>query len=207
MGRPEAAETKQRILTAATQLFATHGRGSTTVRAIAAAANVNLALVSHHFGGKDNLYAACVDAMYAELDGMRDEMLAAFAAGDAMADVIGKVVVRGFHYARDHRPAVKLVMRNVIDTGELPAERRDTLLVPFLDAASVALAQNTDRAPDEVRLLIQSLMYLMTRYALASTRELALVAGLSPTESEDVVLEHITQHLRRQARWLFGYGD
>ena len=50
--------TKERLLTAATQVFADHGFKETTVREICAKAGANLAAVNYHFGSKDNLYIA-----------------------------------------------------------------------------------------------------------------------------------------------------
>ena len=83
MARPPAEGTKTRIREAAAELFARHGVGRTTVREIAKAANVNVAMVSHHFGGKEPLYEACLEAMYTELDGMQAELLAGLAEGGA----------------------------------------------------------------------------------------------------------------------------
>ena len=203
MGRPKARETKRRILEAASALFAERGLGGTSVRDIAAAADVNAALVSHHFGGKDNLYAACVASMYEEIDGLRAELLVAL-TGDSLTETIRRAVSRGFHYSRLHSGAVKLVMRHVLDTGEVPAERRDELLNPFLHAAATALSDRTGRSVDEVRLVIQTILFLMSRYAITSVAELALVSGLPPDEPEALVLRHVEENLAKQALWLFG---
>jgi AcrR family transcriptional regulator len=55
------APIRQRIIEAAGVIFAERGYRDTTVRDIAAAANVNLAGVSYHFGGKQQLYVATVE--------------------------------------------------------------------------------------------------------------------------------------------------
>ena len=47
--------TKERILSAAEELFARHGFAGASLRQVTAAANVNLAAVNYHFGSKDNL--------------------------------------------------------------------------------------------------------------------------------------------------------
>jgi AcrR family transcriptional regulator len=52
------ADSRQRILEAALDLFGERGLTGTTVRDIAAAAKVNVAAISYHFGGKDELYRA-----------------------------------------------------------------------------------------------------------------------------------------------------
>ena len=50
-----ARDTKTRILDAAEALFAEHGYAQTSMRAITASADVNLASVNYHFGSKKNL--------------------------------------------------------------------------------------------------------------------------------------------------------
>ncbi len=52
------AATRERILDAALDLFGERGLGGATVRDIASRARVNVAAISYHFGGKDELYRA-----------------------------------------------------------------------------------------------------------------------------------------------------
>lgn len=49
-------ETRERLLTAATRLFADHGFAKVTVRDICDRAKANVAAVNYHFGGKVGLY-------------------------------------------------------------------------------------------------------------------------------------------------------
>ncbi|QFU89789.1 TetR family transcriptional regulator [Amycolatopsis sp. YIM 10] len=55
------AESKQRILDAARALFGEHGYGGTTVRAVAAEAEVDPAMVFYFFGNKQGLFAAAIE--------------------------------------------------------------------------------------------------------------------------------------------------
>jgi AcrR family transcriptional regulator len=60
-GRPPGtSDTRERILVNARELFARNGIGNTSIRAIAAAAGVDSALVHHYFGSKAQLFAAAV---------------------------------------------------------------------------------------------------------------------------------------------------
>jgi AcrR family transcriptional regulator len=60
-GRPRgASDTRERILSSARELFARNGIGNTSIRAVAAAARVDSALVHHYFGTKEKLFAAAV---------------------------------------------------------------------------------------------------------------------------------------------------
>lgn len=59
-GRRSGGDTRQHLLTAARATFAEQGYDSATVRTIAARADVDPAMVNHHFGGKEQLFAAAV---------------------------------------------------------------------------------------------------------------------------------------------------
>jgi AcrR family transcriptional regulator len=60
-GRPAgSSDTRDRILASARELFARNGIANTSIRAIAAAAGVDSALVHHYFGTKEKLFAAVV---------------------------------------------------------------------------------------------------------------------------------------------------
>ncbi len=60
-GRPVgASDTRERILTSARELFAQNGIDKTSIRAIAAAAGVDPALVHHYYGTKQQLFAAAI---------------------------------------------------------------------------------------------------------------------------------------------------
>jgi AcrR family transcriptional regulator len=54
-------------LQAATALFADLGFAGTSVRAVAARARANLAAVTYYFGGKSELYLACIEYAHSEL--------------------------------------------------------------------------------------------------------------------------------------------
>jgi len=74
-------KTRERIIRAATPLFAEKGLDGVTVREVCRKAKVNGALVNYHFRSKAGLYRECVERVYAEtrgaemaavVDGVRD---------------------------------------------------------------------------------------------------------------------------------------
>ena len=62
-GRPAGMgdTNKRRLLEAAREQFSSQGFRSVTMRSIAAEAGVDVALIAHHFGSKEGLYAATVE--------------------------------------------------------------------------------------------------------------------------------------------------
>lgn len=87
--RPGKPETRDAILDAARAVFAERGFDGASIRAIAADAGVDPALVHHYFGAKDKLFLA---AMNSPVD--PGEMLPQVLAGDP--DAIGERLVRTF---------------------------------------------------------------------------------------------------------------
>lgn len=59
--RPGAPDTRAEVLTAARTSFAEKGFRATTIRAVAASAGVDPALVHHYFGTKDDLFLAALE--------------------------------------------------------------------------------------------------------------------------------------------------
>ena len=59
--RPGAPDTRAAILAATRSLFAAHGFAGTSMRAVAAEAGVDAALVHHYFGSKDDLFIAALE--------------------------------------------------------------------------------------------------------------------------------------------------
>lgn len=62
-------DTPERIIKAATTLFARHGHRAVTLKDVAREAKVNGAAVNYHFGDKPKLYRAVIDHCLAEREG------------------------------------------------------------------------------------------------------------------------------------------
>ena len=206
MARPiqaNAAATQHRILVAASSLFSRAGLAPTTMREIARDANVTMATIHHYYGGKQALFAACVDAMYAEMETLGDEIEDALSGWSgsrgALGEFIDEAVRRSYAFARRHRPAVQLMMRTVIDTGELDAEKRARYLLPNLERGAELLAPLLGVTTERVRVALLSINYLITRFALSTPRELALVTG-NPDANADEAIRVVEEYLVSIAR-------
>ncbi|MGE3188667.1 MAG: CerR family C-terminal domain-containing protein [Vicinamibacterales bacterium] len=122
--------TRERLVTAATGLFADRGFKRVTVREICRAARANVAAVNYHFGGKLGLYGAVVDVAVAA---MRDTNQLAMDAGQglpaeqALGEFVRVFLARvtgGRHLAWIH----KLITRELEDpTGALDVVMRDVI--------------------------------------------------------------------------------
>lgn len=71
---PADKPTVGRILEAATKLFALKGLAAVSVKELAEAAGVNIALISYYFGGKENLYAVVLERQFAILNEVIDSL-------------------------------------------------------------------------------------------------------------------------------------
>lgn len=74
--------TKERLLSAAEQLFAEHGFAATSLRQLTACADVNIAAVNYHFGSKENLITEVFRRRFDELTARRMQLLQAAVEAD-----------------------------------------------------------------------------------------------------------------------------
>ncbi|MFT5679568.1 MAG: AcrR family transcriptional regulator [Myxococcota bacterium] len=192
MSRPvnaDAAATRQRILSAALQLFASQGE-RTSIRSIAGEAGVSIGMVHHYFGSKDGLRDACVEEMYAELSALQDRLMPTLLTGDTLANVLPAAVRLGFQFACEHRLAVRLLNRQVMAVGTLSTDRRMRFQAPFLDLLTAALSQ-TGQPQTTIRLSLQTVVMLLARYAISAPEELAFFVNDSEQEPLVAVEDHL----------------
>lgn len=165
-GRPAAADNpdlRERLLDAAIACYARQGIAATSLRAIAAEAGVNPALLHYYFGDKEQLQAAVSDErLLPLLLGLREGL---GAQGDVF-DLIGRFVANIGRIIEDHPWLPSLWVREVLCEG---GALRQTLLydkigplLPRMLAARFAEAQAQGKInPDlDPRLLMVSLIGL-----------------------------------------------
>lgn len=208
MARPPAADaeaTRARLLDCAVALFADKGVDAVSIRELARAAGVSSAMVHHCFGNKQGLHQAAIDAMYARLLRLSSELLrvATSQPRDPFA-LIANAVRAGFGFARDNQSAVRLLMRDVMASGELVVERREGVQRPFLDRIADLIASHFDGNRQSSRLRVQSAVSLIVRYGVSSEAELCLFAGEEDPERARVLVE---DHLVELICSLFGPNE
>lgn len=77
MSVPPGVDTRERLLQAATDVFAEYGFEKATIREICRRADANVAAVHYHFGDKKRLYAAIFEAVF---DLLRERRTSFFSA-------------------------------------------------------------------------------------------------------------------------------
>jgi len=92
--RADGAETKKRLLQAATQVFADKGLTDATTAEICQLAKANAAAISYHFGGKEALY----EAVWQQATDLVDQLYPGNAglSGDESAEVCFRAYIHNF---------------------------------------------------------------------------------------------------------------
>lgn len=213
MARPtdaNATQTRHRVLTAASQLFSDRGSDGSSMRDIARAAKVSQATVHHYFGSKAELREAVVEAMYAELATLQDELgeIARDAVVQAdldLRELITRIVQTSFRFCLQHLSAVRMTTRDAIDGHQAHGQRRGDFLLPFLDATSSWLGDATGKDPLALRLALRSCSLLIVRYALLPPDEMNELLGVtteSRREHDEITLAAVEKHLSEAAHAL-----
>ena len=178
--RPGSPDTRATILAEARALFAANGYAGTSVRAIAAAAGVDAALVHHYFGTKDDLFLAALEL---PVDPRR--LVAPVVAGgpDGAAERFLGVFLSAWDDP-EIRPSFLAVARAVMD----PAGSKlltDGFLPVVIQPVGVALG--LDRPEHRMTLVASQviglilLRYVMEVEPLASMPREEVIATYAPT--------------------------
>jgi AcrR family transcriptional regulator len=179
--RPGNQDTRQSILDAARQVFAEKGFDKGSIRAIAAAAEVDPALVHHYFGTKDKLFLASMnapvnpaEAIPMALDGPRDQ------AGERLIRLVLSV------WDSPAGAAAMGMFRSALSNEWTARLLREFVVTQILRKAVSELALDPAEAPMRSALVATQMAGLMTtRYVLkiepvASAAPESLVQALGP---------------------------
>ncbi len=152
-----ASATRQEALVAAIQIFAARGYEGTSLANIASEVGVTAAAIAYHFGGKSQLYQAAIDRVYADLATLREEVGPGMPLPDLVAITWDFVSVR--------RDQMRLLLRNIVDTGGVGDDVRSRQMGPTLDLVSALLGGALKVPPLRARRMITALTHLVLRFA------------------------------------------
>ena len=183
-------KTEERIVHAATSLFARHGLHGVSVRSIAAEAEVNLSLISQYFGGKEALYATCMDMLYTELAGQLPNLLADLAQARHPRASMHSAITKLLQLGQVRRETVLLTMRHFVDSGGMDSNSRDALLVPTVRRITEHLKTHSYLEESQLRVSVLGVILLLGRFVALTGEDLAQV-NLTPVH-DDTTVNHLT---------------
>jgi AcrR family transcriptional regulator len=201
-----AAETKHRILDVAETLFMEHGYEATSLRAITAAAEVNLAAVNYHFGSKEELFQAVLTRRLDPMNQRRVELLTRFEAACAPKPlpcdrILNALLVPALTLARD--PAhggsnfLRLLGRAYADPAPFIRQFLSQQYAGMIARFKNAFARALPRMPrKELSWRLHFIMGALS-YTLAGTDALKLIAELNPheTANDEILLRRLAPFL------------
>jgi len=179
--RPGESDTYDALLEAARRLFAERGYEGASLRAIAAAAGVDAALVAHFFGSKADLLAAAVDWPF-DPDAALARLLAR--GPDHVGEALSELFLRVWDDERQRNPLLTLLRAATTEP------RAATLLHEFVCARLLGplLAELGSDQPELRSDLVTAQLsgLALTRYLLrfepiASTPAEQLIPRVAPT--------------------------
>ncbi|WP_446221865.1 TetR/AcrR family transcriptional regulator [Nocardia sp. IBHARD005] len=165
--RPGNADTKLAILDAARVRFASAGFDKTSIRAIAADADVDPALVHHYFGNKQQLFAAVVDFPVDPDTTLR-------AVDAAPVDELGPTIVRAVVTVWDSPagPGIVAIVRSIFAGGDQNLAR-SFLLQVVLERVRVRIATPDDDGRARVSLAASQMVGVLTARKIIALEPLA----------------------------------
>jgi AcrR family transcriptional regulator len=186
--RADGDRTRERILEVALPLFARHGFAGTSVRTIAAAADVNVATLAYHFTDKEGLYDTVVQGVHRHLSAELPEP-----PPGGPREILRFWIAVGYRFVHGHREHVQLLLRHVLDHGSLPQIVLDRWTEPLLARAeSIVGAFRPDLPRHRHRLLVLSLQHLMVRLMLEDPRQLSQMIGIPEDRLDEELIDWLT---------------
>nr|WP_232433669.1 TetR family transcriptional regulator [Rhodococcus sp. AW25M09] len=159
--RPGRSGTRDTILASARGLFAQHGFDKTSVRAIAADAGVDSALIHHYFGTKRDLFVASIALPIDPSDTLRQVL-------SVDTDDLGRALLTGVLgvWESENSDAVIAAFRTMISSGD-PALLRTFLMQVVLRDIATRVDDPAGSALERVNLVAAQMSgLLLSRHIL-----------------------------------------
>jgi AcrR family transcriptional regulator len=188
--------TQDVLLESASELFAERGFDGATAELIAEAAGVNKAMINYHFGGKEGLYRACLEQLFAGVE----SRLTAIRAVEASPEEKLDRYIAAFAELNTKRPTfARLVLREILSGGRFLDE---VLLPRFLAIFETIRAivwqgmrEGTFRAADPLMTHLSIVGVLVFFFATAQFRERLASEKKLPVQSpsEEKFVAHVRE--------------
>lgn len=206
-GYERGSEVRRRLLQAAIELFGREGRNAST-RAITARAGANVPAISYYFGGKDQLYRACLQHISDVIDQRLEALLAssreqlqagnASQASAALTALLDGVV--DLLFAPDAERWAMLLIREQIEPGEgfeIIVQSMTSVMQTIADLVarlSMGSLPQIEPAIVAAALYGQLVSFRINRVAVARM--------LNPSRDEESLVTEIKMFIKRQVEAL-----
>jgi AcrR family transcriptional regulator len=188
------APTREMLLATALELFGRHGYDAVSVRMLARHAGANVASIKYHFGGKDDLYAACIEHIIA-LVAPRVVLLEAIAA--EARELAGDDPAR-------RRTLVARIVETALDTFLANPEVRP--IVPLVLRELAVPGPHFQRLYDGVFCKVHQTMTAVTGWALGRSPDAAGTVVRAHAVLGQVVIFHIAREILARRLGMADYG-
>lgn len=128
---------RERILIEATRLFGSRGYAGTSIQAIADAVGITKPTLVYHFGSKDGLRQAVLDALMAHWRAEVPRLMTAASAGGPRLDAL---LAAFFDFFRRDPDRARLLLREVLDRPEELHDRLRRDLQPWTGLLTQAIS-------------------------------------------------------------------
>jgi len=191
--RPSDPSTRERVVSAATRLFADGGYGLTSMRDIARVARIRAATLYHHFKSKDQLYHEVLEREQAKL---RELMNTVLAEETEFPRQIERMVTLAFDYHRKNPSLAKLGLRAALGDGL--TRPYDSRWLGMMEALLRPRAVKGEIKDIDPALFLITAGAIIQHHVVANGTYRELVGrGVSAEEIEARTRAHVTQVILR----------
>lgn len=213
--QPNRAEiTREKLLSAALDVFGRYGFDGTSTRQLSEAAGVNLQAIPYYFGGKEGLYVATAEYLVSRIQrhigSLRQQIVAHIMALDAAGQTLtaedarhfltqlGETMI-GLFVSKESEPWARFIIREQMEPTEAFTRIYQGLMGPMIEMARrlIGTILREDPASEHVRLRTLSFVGNIMIFRVAHA------AVLAQMEWQSVGPEQITT-LRKLAAELVG---
>ena len=170
------ADTRQRLLDIAEQLFAERGFYGVSIAAIASEVGLTKQGLLHYFNSKEKLYGAIVQRIS---DDFQDHQREALQASEDPAERLEKFYAALAEPTETNVQRTRLLMRELLDNNERAAKAENWYLRPFLDRliSMVKDVNKSEKLSDAEALAYGYQLLGAVNYFLISTSTLKAMYG------------------------------
>ncbi|MGR9171320.1 CerR family C-terminal domain-containing protein [Rhizobium sp. KDH_Rht_773_N] len=168
--QPNRAEiTREKLLSAALDVFGRYGFDGTSTRQLSEAAGVNLQAIPYYFGGKEGLYVATAEYLVSRIERhvgtlrqrIGGRLMALAAAGEALGEEEARsfltdvaTTMVGLFVSKESEPWARFIIREQMEPTEAFARVYQGLMGPMIEMARrlIGAILREDPASEHVRL-------------------------------------------------------